>query len=352
MTSLQATLEKRRLQSIGDCRAYPSSFNHSQSLALCVLLALLAIAMTATAMLGAYNISFVSLANILVGHPEPDIVSQHILINIRLPRIFMAVVVGAALGVSGATMQALFRNPLAEPGLVGLSAGASLGAVCAIVLTSGGLLLTGSFAFLGSLLATYLAYILGQRAQGMSGLLLAGIAINTIVLSVMGLIIVQANDAQLRDLTFWNMGSLAGATWKVLMVLVPIVIFGLTILMSRWRVLNALLLGDRETYHLGYNLKTIRWQTLILVALTVGPLVAVTGGIGFVGLVVPHLVRRVLGADHRWVMPASALGGAFALVLSDGFARVLLAPAELPIGLITSLIGGPFFVWLLIRGQK
>jgi iron complex transport system permease protein len=193
--------------------------------------------------------------------------------------------------------------------------------------------------------------MLGVRSQSFSGLLLAGIAINTIVFSLMGLIIVQASDAQLRDITFWNMGSLAGATWPVIGLLLPIVLIGVGLIISRWHVLNALLLGDRSAFHLGYNLKTVRWQLLILVAFTAGPLVAVTGGIGFVGLVVPHLVRMVLGADHRWVLPASALAGALALVLSDGVARVVMAPAELPIGLVTSLVGGPFFIWLLLKGH-
>lgn len=312
---------------------------------------LLVSAIGVTVVQGAYPISLLTLINSVIGQTTLDDVSQHVLLDIRLPRIVLAVVAGAALGLTGAAMQALFRNPLAEPGLVGLSSGASLGAVLAIILTSGGLLIIGGFAFLGALAATYLAYLLGMRSNNMSGLLLAGIAINTIVFSLMGLMIVQASDVQLRDITFWNMGSLAGATWSVLGVLSPLVVIGMGLLISRWRVLNALLLGDRATFHLGYNLKTIRWQLLTLVALTAGPLVAVTGGIGFVGLVVPHLVRMVLGADHRWVMPASALTGALALVLSDGVSRVVMAPAELPIGLVTSLVGGPFFIWLLLKGK-
>lgn len=316
-----------------------------------LLTLLLVSAIGLTVVQGAYPISLLTLINSVIGQTTLDDVSQHVLLDIRLPRIVLAVVAGAALGLTGATMQALFRNPLAEPGLVGLSSGASLGAVLAIILTSGGLLIIGGFAFLGALATTYLAYLLGIRSNNVSGLLLAGIAINTIVFSLMGLMIMQASDVQLRDITFWNMGSLAGATWPVLWVLSPLVLTGMGLLMSRWRLLNALLLGDQATFHLGYNLQTIRWQLLTLVALTAGPLVAVTGGIGFVGLVVPHLVRMVLGADHRWVMPASALTGALALVLSDGVSRVVMAPAELPIGLVTSLVGGPFFIWLLLKGK-
>jgi iron complex transport system permease protein len=319
--------------------------------ALLMLAIVLLIAVLTTVTQGAYDISLMSLLSSLLGLARLDELTQNVLFDIRLPRMMLALIAGAALGVTGAAMQALFRNPLAEPGLVGLSAGASLGAVLAIVLTSGGLLVIGSSAFLGALAATYLAYMLGVRSQSFSGLLLAGIAINTIVFSLMGLIIVQASDAQLRDITFWNMGSLAGATWPVIGLLLPIVLIGVGLIISRWQVLNALLLGDRSAFHLGYNLKTVRWQLLILVAFTAGPLVAVTGGIGFVGLVVPHLVRMVLGADHRWVLPASALAGALALVLSDGVARVVMAPAELPIGLVTSLVGGPFFIWLLLKGH-
>jgi iron complex transport system permease protein len=326
-------------------------FVSTSKLTIALLILLLVSAIGATVVQGAYPISLLSLVQNVIGQRTLDEVSQHVLLDIRLPRIVLAVVAGAALGVTGAAMQALFRNPLAEPGLVGLSSGASLGAVLAIILTSGGLLIIGAFAFFGALVATYLAYLLGMRSNNVSGLLLAGIAINTIVFSLMGLMVVQASDVQLRDITFWNMGSLAGATWSVLWVLSPLVLIGMGLLMSRWRVLNALLLGDRAAFHLGYNLKTVRWQLLTLVALTAGPLVAVTGGIGFVGLVVPHLVRMVLGADHRWVMPASALTGALALVLSDGVSRVVMAPAELPIGLVTSLVGGPFFIWLLLRGQ-
>ena len=320
-------------------------------LALLILAVLLLIALLTTVTQGAYDISLKSLFTSMLGLARLDELSQNVLFDIRLPRMMLALIAGVALGVTGAAMQALFRNPLAEPGLVGLSAGASLGAVLAIVLTSGGLLIIGSSAFLGALVATYLAYMLGVRSHNISGLLLAGIAINTIVFSLMGLMIVQASDAQLRDITFWNMGSLAGATWPVVGLLSPLVLIGVGLLISRWKVLNALLVGDRPAFHLGYNLKTVRWQLLTLVAFTAGPLVAVTGGIGFVGLVVPHLVRMVLGADHRWVLPASALAGALALVLSDSVARVVMAPAELPIGLVTSLVGGPFFIWLLLKGH-
>jgi iron complex transport system permease protein len=248
-------------------------------------------------------------------------------------------------------MQALFRNPLAEPGLAGLTAGASLGAVAAIVLTPGGFVLIACAAFAGSLLSTYATYVLGRLSNSVAGLLLAGVAMNALTFSLVGLVIMSADDAQLRDLTFWSMGSLAGANWHMISILGPVILLGIGALLSRWRVLNALLLGEREAQQLGYAMPPVRRQLIVLVALTVGPMIAVTGGIGFVGLVMPHLVRMWLGADHRWVLPAAALAGALGLTLADWLARVVIAPAEIPIGLITSLIGGPFFIWLLVKGR-
>jgi len=300
---------------------------------------------------GAYPIAVADLWSWAFGHAN-DEVAQTIWLDIRMPRVLLGLVTGAVLGMTGAVMQALFRNPLAEPGLVGLSAGASLGAVLAIVLTGGGFLWIGGFAFLGGFAATCLAYLLGTRSQTPAGLLLAGIAINAVGFSAMGVLIVHANDAELRDLTFWNMGSLAAANWQMLAWLIPWSGLAVAILWRQWRALNALLLGERETFHLGFDIRRLRWHLILLIALAVGPTVAVTGGIGFVGLVLPHLVRLWLGADHRWVLPASALGGALALTLADWLSRVVISPAELPIGIVTSLIGGPFFIWLLLRGAR
>jgi iron complex transport system permease protein len=277
---------------------------------------------------------------------------RNVLLDIRMPRVAFACVAGAALAVSGAAMQALFRNPLAEPGLIGISAGGALGAVAAIVLTSGGFQLIAPAAFAGSLAATLCAYALGRRVPGVAGLLLAGIAINAVAGSMIGLITFVANDAQLRDITFWTMGSLAGANWSLLAFLAPWTLLISLWLMRQWRVMNALLLGEREAQHLGYALRRVRAQLVLACALIVGPLVAATGGIGFVGLVVPHLVRMTLGANHRWLLPACVLAGALALTLADWLSRVAVVPAELPIGLVTSLVGGPFFLWLLARGGK
>ncbi|WP_415834448.1 FecCD family ABC transporter permease [Kerstersia similis] len=299
---------------------------------------------------GAVEIPLMRIPALLAGTQAPEeTLWRNVLLDIRLPRVLFALLAGAALAVSGAVMQALFRNPLAEPGLVGISAGGSLGAVGAIVLTNGGFWVLAPSAFVGSLLATMLAYMLGRRFPGVAGLLLAGIAINAVAGSIIGIFTFIATDTQLRDLTFWSMGSLAAADWKLLSYLAPwLVIVGVWMLFQ-WRALNALLLGEREAQHLGYALKSIRRRLVVGTALIVGPLVAVTGGIAFVGLVVPHLIRLTFGADHRWLLPGSVVAGGLGLTLADWVSRIAVIPAELPIGLVTSLIGGPFFLWLLAR---
>lgn len=329
------------------------SWRVSAPMALWLLTLALALAMLGAIAHGAVTIPLRDLPTLLWGAPTPDnALWRNVLIDIRLPRVLFAAVTGAGLAISGAAMQALFRNPLAEPGLIGISAGGSLGAVAAIVLTSGGFWITAPSAFAGSLLATMCAYAVGRRVPGVAGLLLAGVAITATSFSVIGLFTFVATDAQLRDLTFWNMGSLGGANWTILAFLGPWVLLMSVWLISQWRVMNALLLGEREAQHLGYALGRVRAQLVLASALIVGPLVAATGTIVFVGLVVPHLVRMTLGANHRWLLPATVLAGALALVLADWMARTVVVPAELPIGLVTGLVGGPFFLWLLARGRR
>jgi len=302
---------------------------------------------------GAMQTAWLDVWAILLGQDsQADALARSVLLDVRLPRVLFAALSGMALAVTGAVMQALFRNPLAEPGLIGISAGGALGAVAAIVLTAGGFWILAPAAFAGSLAATALAYVLGSRVAGVAGLLLAGVAINTIAASVIGLLTTVANDAQLRDLTFWSMGSLSDARWNVLVFLGPWTLAWTVWLLSQWRVLNALLLGEREAQHLGWPLVVIRRRLIVVTSLIVGPLVAATGGIAFIGLVVPHVVRLALGADHRWLLPGCMLAGALALTLADWLCRVVVMPAELPIGLVTSLVGGPFFIWLLARGRR
>lgn len=316
------------------------------------LTALLVLLMMISASSGAVAIPVRLLPELLFS-PRFDVSSelylwQSVLLDLRLPRVLFGALAGAVLALTGATMQALFRNPLAEPGLLGVSSGASLGAVMAILLGGGSFLVLAPAAFAGSLLATALAYHLGKRYHGMAGLLLAGIAINAICGSLIGLMTYLADDTQLRSLTFWSMGSLAGATWPLLAVLSPCLLLLCALVLHHWRAMNALLLGEREAQHLGFPIKAVRRKLVLLTALLIGPLVAATGGIGFVGLVVPHLVRMLTGADHRQLLPASMLAGAIALVAADCLARMVVQPAELPIGIVTSLIGGPFFLWLLL----
>lgn len=317
------------------------------------LLLLLAAAIVLASVSGAVSIPLHQWWPVVSGQQggEVDLLRQ-VFLDIRLPRVVFGAVTGAALALSGVVMQALFRNPLAEPGLIGVSAGAALGAVSAIVLTAAGFWGISVAAFLGSLLSTWLAYLVGRRYAGVAGLLLAGIAINAISGSLIGLLTYIATDTQLRDLTFWGMGSLAAANWRTLMLLGPWVLLLCLLLCREWRALNALLLGEREVSHLGFSMKHLRLRLIVGIALLVGPLVAVTGGIGFVGLVVPHCLRMLIGANHRYLLPASLAGGALALVLADWLARIAVIPAELPIGLVTSLIGGPFFLWLLVKRNK
>ncbi len=322
------------------------------TLPLWLLGGLVALVALASSVHGAVDIPWQALPRLLFGSVPPDeALWQEVLWQVRLPRVLFSLLVGAALALCGAVMQALFRNPLADPGLVGISMGGAAGAVIAIVLLSGGLWLVAPAAFVGSLIAALAAWTLGRRYPGVAGILLAGIAINTMAGAIIGMMVFMADDAQLRDLTFWNLGSLAGGRWSWLAVLFPWVGLWSVWLLSRWRLLNALLLGEREALHLGFPIVAARRNLLWVVALIVGPLVAVTGGIAFVGLVVPHLVRMVLGANHHRLLPASVLLGALTLALADWLARTIVMPAELPIGLVTALLGGPFFLYLLARGK-
>ncbi|UBM08714.1 FecCD family ABC transporter permease [Cupriavidus metallidurans] len=316
--------------------------------ALCVMLVITALWAAAS---GALSIPHGKLLPLLWSPAAEgeDVIWRNVLIEVRLPRIVLAITAGAALALSGAVMQALFRNPLAEPGLIGISLGGAAGAVAAIVLGAEGLGSVAPAAFAGSLIATAFAYVLGTRRPGAANLLLAGVAINAICAAVVGFFTYQASDVQLRNLTFWNMGSLAGATWSILAWLVPLVAVLCALLMRDWRAMNALLLGEREAQHIGFDLKRLRRRLIVLTALLVGPIVAVTGTISFVGLVVPHLIRLALGADHRWLLPNTLAGGAIALTLGDWMARTVVVPAELPIGIVTSLVGGPFLLWMLTR---
>lgn len=288
---------------------------------------------------------------------------QVVLYDIRLPRLVLGLTVGAALSVAGVLLQGLFRNPLADPGIVGVSAGAGLGAVLAIVL--GGLLpsaiatlagpaLVPLAAGLGGWITTLLLYRVATagRRTDVAMMLLAGIALAALVSAATGILTYLADDQQLRDLTFWSMGSLAGATWGKLGAALPLIALAMLITPGLARGLNALALGEAQAAHMGIEVERLKRLTILSAAAATGAAVAVSGGIGFVGIVVPHLLRQVLGPDHRRLIPHAALLGAALLVLADLVSRNIVAPAELPIGILTALIGAPVFLWMLIRGQS
>ena len=292
----------------------------------------------------------------LLGEPMQG--NDAIIWSLRLPRVLMACLAGASLACSGAAMQGLFRNPLVEPGLVGVSSGAALGAIGMMVLGSPLLaalpVLFASFgvamaAFLGGLLATCVVYLLGRRRAGMATLLLAGVAMNAIAMAGVGLLTFLANERQLRDLSFWTLGSLGGTDGIRLAAVALPMLLPLLLLPRYAKGLNALLLGEQEAALLGFRPARLRMQLIVLVALATSAAVAMCGVIGFVGLLVPHLLRMACGPDHRLLLPGSALAGATLLVAADTIARVVVAPAELPIGVLTALLGGPFFLWLLMR---
>jgi iron complex transport system permease protein len=338
--------------------------------ALPAALLLLAAAIAAAVLLGPARVSpqgvIAVLGDALAIAPLPEqyLRDAAILTAIRLPRALVAALVGGGLAIAGAAMQGLFRNPLADPALIGVSAGAALAAVSAIVL--GGevmrppaMLRAGTLAlwllpaasFAGGLAATLLVARIAARDGGMpvGTLLLAGIAINALANAGIGLLLFMADDRQIRDVNFWLLGSLAGARWPMLPVLGVMVLLPAIGLLAMARPLNALALGEREAFHLGIDVERAKRIAIVLAAIAVSAGVAFTGLIAFVGLVVPHLVRLACGADHRVVLPGSALLGGALLSTADLAARTLAAPAELPIGVVTSLIGAPFFLWLMRR---
>lgn len=293
--------------------------------------------------------------NIAAGSWSPDL----IILEIRAPRTVLGIFVGAVLALAGAMMQGLFRNPLADPGLVGVSAGAGLGAVTVIVLGAPLLALSpfaASFAlpvaaFFGALLTTLILYKIGTRVgrTSVATMLLAGIALTALAMAVTGILIFISDDQQLRDFTFWNLGSLGGATWSKFFPSLPFMASIVIAVPFLARGLNALVLGESEAYHLGIPVQKFKRIIILVVACSVGGAVANSGGIGFIGIVVPHMLRLMIGPDHRYLLPASALLGAAILLVADIVCRLIVAPAELPIGIVTALFGAPFFLWLLLR---
>ncbi len=318
---------------------------------------------------GAYYLSsrdiVILLANAIFYSPEApaDAAAFHLLVHIRLPRIVMGVLVGAALAAAGAAIQGLFRNPLADPALIGVTSGGSLLAVVGIF-TAGALpaflpswlgqSIITLLSFSGSLVTTWLVYRLATHRGRTSvvTMLLAGIALAALAGAGIGLISYFSDEAQLRDITFWTLGSISGSDWeKVFITGLPIV-FALFVLLRQARALDALMLGEREAVFLGLSVQRAKRNIIFFAALAVGVSVAVTGVIAFVALVAPHLVRLISGPRHRSLLRQAAMAGALLIVLADLAARTLVAPAELPIGVLTAILGAPFFLWLLLRNRS
>jgi iron complex transport system permease protein len=283
-----------------------------------------------------------------------------IVLDIRMPRMVLGVLVGASLGVTGALLQGVFRNPLADPIFVGVSPGAALAAVAFIVF--GGVFAANSYAllarveltlaaFFGALLITFLLHRLAMRdgRTSVATLLFTGIALGALAQAGTGLILFLASDQQLREFTFWSLGSLGGATWLKVAMMLPLALISFVVAATLAHGLDALALGEAEAFHLGINVERLKRFAVLAVAAGVGASVAVAGVIGFVGLVVPHLLRLMIGPAHKKLLIGSALLGAAILVAADVIARTLAAPAELPLGVVTAFLGAPFFLWLLRR---
>lgn len=280
---------------------------------------------------------------------------RQIWLTIRLPRVLLALAIGGSLALAGCVMQGLFRNPLADPGLLGISSGAALAVALWVVLPLSLPALVMLYApmlaaFLGALAATFVIFLLSrQRDASLSRLLLVGIAINALCGAAVGVLSWLSNDAQLRQLSLWGMGSLGQAQWSTLLAVASLMVPTALVIWRLAGALNLLQLGDEEAHYLGVEVAAVQRILLLCSALLVAAAVAVSGVIGFVGLVVPHLMRMWLGADHRAVLPGSVLAGALLLLVADTLARSLVAPAEMPVGLLTSLLGAPWFLWLIFR---
>lgn len=322
---------------------------------------LLVVIMLLAAGQGAYGLPLRELPGVLAGafkSQDARNAAELVFFNIRLPRLLLGLVAGAGLGLAGAMMQGLFRNPLADPGLIGVSSGAALAAGVTIVLGASwfpdlpralGSWTLVLMAFGGGLGVTWLIYVLSSREGGIRvGLmLLAGIAINALAGAGLGLLSFLASDEQLRSLQFWLLGSLGGARWSAVWLVSGLCAVAVLAGLRLARPLNALALGEAQAVLLGVPVQRVQRQVVILTALAVGAVTATTGIIGFIGLVAPHMMRLLAGPDHRWVLPGSALMGASLVLVADAVARTVAAPAELPLGVLTALVGVPFFLTLL-----
>ncbi|UVO27812.1 iron ABC transporter permease [Bradyrhizobium arachidis] len=349
----------------GDLRGRPRTRRRPAPLTIAVLLVALTIAAVIALTVGAAGIPLSRLPAALglwqQGAADPMAPrDQLVLWSIRIPRIAAAAMVGGLLAMSGAIMQGLFRNPLADPALVGVSSGGALAAAAAIVFTDSRMGEALRFlqtellplaAFAGSLVTTAILYGISSRSgrTSIAIFLLAGVAIGAITNAGIGLLAFIADDRQLRDITFWLLGSMSGATWTKDAMLAPVLLLGLATCVFIARGLDLLVLGEADAFHGGVDVERLKRIAIVLVAAMTGVAVSVCGVIGFVGIVVPHLLRLVIGPAHRLLLPASVLLGAVLLVGADTLARTIVAPAEMPIGILTAAVGAPFFLGILLR---
>ncbi|WP_426477842.1 FecCD family ABC transporter permease [Chryseobacterium sp. CBSDS_008] len=329
-----------------------------------VLLAIIAVLSLNT---GVYdfggNSPFMVLWQFIKGDSGLSLSDQYVIWDVRAARIIMAILVGSMLSVSGTSLQGLFRNPLATGDLIGLTSGATLLAAIAIVL--GGhfkeylpeavqFSLVGISAFVGSFLSMMLVYKISTSGgkTNVVMMLLTGVAITAIGFSVTGFLIYISKDEQLRDLTFWNLGSLAAATWTKNIILAIVMTIAFIILLPKGKALNAMMLGEKDAQHLGIHVEKLKKQIIITVALMVGTCVAFSGTIGFVGLIVPYILRLLFKSNNTFILPLSAMCGSILLLTADTFSRSIVAPSELPIGILTALMGGPIFIAILVKFKK
>ncbi len=328
------------------------------------LLGLLLLSLLLSLAYGAFKIPLYDVYAALLSRDGVSENYRLIVESIRLPRALLAMCIGALLGITGVVTQGLFRNPLADPSLIGVTAGAAVGASTTLFFLAGSSMSlaasVGAFsivaigAFCGAIVTVWLVYRLATNRQGtsVSTMLLVGIAITALAASVTGFLDYAANDEGLRRMSLWRMGSLNGATWSQVAVSSLLLVLLLLAFSTIGVSLNAMLLGESEARHLGIDTQALKRQVMFWVALGVGVSVALAGMISFVGLIIPHLMRLLLGPDHRFLLPASALAGACLLVLADTASRLVLAPAEVPIGLLTALLGAPFFLVLLMTRRS
>ncbi len=323
------------------------------------LLTALPLALLVASGMGAYPIPPLKIPRILwEGLMGGDVEEFRVLVHVRLPRIVLAAAAGGVLATCGAGLQGIFRNPLADPGLIGVSSGAALAAATWIVLTDtrSTLFYFGlpASAFAGGLATAWLVWRIARASEsrGSGTLLLAGVALNALAGAGIGLMVYMSNEEELRGISFWQLGSLAGANWTVTLAVLPPMIVGLGLLLLQGGRLNAYALGDSEAFCLGVPSRPLLRAVVFATALAVGAAVAAVGGVGFIGLIAPHVLRLVGGADHRMLLPCAGLAGAILLVAADTVARTTVQPAEMPVGIVTALVGAPFFLWLLLRMRE